>query len=348
MFAIPKDKIETILSSNVNTARSSSSCLASGWVRVQSVHVSAVRSEDWGGGGLGDKSVIHLLTVPSYTVHLHTWRLIQFSLLPLCLHKGRQRQAQSCTTMPDHADRTNFCDRCVSQLEYNPAPPSSTPPIFLSLPSPTHSPEIFLLSFSISRPPSLPQASLDPYLARTMQWGAGEDVHFCSHLIHVTLPSWSITRNLRCHQFPVGTFLTPVFAFLPFPSPPTPVCMALDGCTTEDTHSALAKMPIWWRCLGCAHKHHHHHKVICKWGTKQATYLFVASDALVYSLKANNMQVCRGLYRQNFIFDWCLNKHRTLEKAILVHLMADCREETLDVASRVIYFKRYCWKIGYT
>ena len=35
-------------------------------------------------------------------------------------------------------------------------------------------------------------------------------------------------------------------------------------------------------------------------------------------------------------FELCLNRDRTLEWAILVHLTPDCQKETLDVASRVI------------
>ena len=36
-------------------------------------------------------------------------------------------------------------------------------------------------------------------------------------------------------------------------------------------------------------------------------------------------------------FDWCLNRGRTLERAILVHLTPGCREKTLDIAGKVFF-----------
>ena len=42
----------------------------------------------------------------------------------------------------------------------------------------------------------------------------------------------------------------------------------------------------------------------------------------------------------NAVFEWCLNRDKTLERTILVNLTPGCRKETLNTAGRVIFMDR--------
>ena len=47
--------------------------------------------------------------------------------------------------------------------------------------------------------------------------------------------------------------------------------------------------------------------------------------------------------REIALFEWCLNRDRTLDRAILVHLTPGCQNETLDVAGKEFLY-RYSWR----